>query len=92
MKTIDPRPGERLRQIREHRELSQGTIARALRVTIGAIQHYEQGRTRITTQRLEELSRALQCEPADLLMPPDSPPPRYKRRRYRPFRQRRIAA
>ena len=87
MKTVDPRLGERLRQIREHRDISQGQLARAIGVSVGTIQHYEQGRTHITTERLEQLSRALQCEPADLLMPPDEPLPRYRRPRFRPFQQ-----
>lgn len=82
---IDPRPGKRLCQVREHRDISQGKLARAIGVTTGTIQHYEQGRTRITTDRLEELARALQCEVTDLLQPPGSPPPRYRRPRYLPF-------
>jgi transcriptional regulator with XRE-family HTH domain len=86
--TVDPRPGERLCQIREHRETSQGRLARAIGVTVGTVQNYEHGRTHITAERLEQLAGALQCEATDLLQPPGSPPPRYRRPRYRPFQER----
>jgi transcriptional regulator with XRE-family HTH domain len=48
-------------------------------VSVGTIQNYEHGRVHITTDRLEQLARALQCEPVDLLMPPGSPLPRYRK-------------
>jgi transcriptional regulator with XRE-family HTH domain len=77
--------GERLRQVREHREISQGRLARAIGVTVGTIQNYEHGRALITTDRVEQLAHALQCEPIDLLAKPGSAPPRYRynQRRYR---------
>lgn len=78
---------ERLRQVRQHRKISQGHIAKAIGVSVGTIQNYERGRAAITTGRLVQLARALQCEPADLLRPPGSPLPRY-RHRYRVSRQR----
>lgn len=78
----DPRSGERLRQIREHRRVSQGKIAKAIGVSAGTIQNYERGRVAITTDRLQQLARALQCEPAELLASPAAPLPRYR------FRQR----
>ena len=87
-KPVDPRPGIRLHQIREHRDLSQCLLARALGVSVGTIQNYEHGRNHITADRLEELARALQCKAADLLMPPGAPPPRYRRPRFRPFQER----
>jgi transcriptional regulator with XRE-family HTH domain len=83
----DARPGERLRQVREHRKMSQRRLAKAIGVSVGTVQNYERGRVAITTDRLEQLARALQCEPADLLKPSGSPPPRY-RHRYRGFRPR----
>jgi transcriptional regulator with XRE-family HTH domain len=86
MNKIDPRLGNRLHQIRQHRKTSQGRLAKALGVSVGTIQNYEHGRVHITAGRLEQLAMALQCEPADLLESPDTPPPRY--RRYRIFQQR----
>jgi len=84
MKTnVNSNSGQRLHQIRVHREKSQGQIAKAIGVSVGTIQNYEHGRAHITMGRIEQLARALQCEPADLLARPDSPPPRY--RRYKQF-------
>lgn len=76
--------GQRLHEIREHRNISQARIARSLGVSVGTIQGYEHERTRITADRLEQLAQALQCEPIDLLAEPGSPPPRYRysQRRY----------
>jgi transcriptional regulator with XRE-family HTH domain len=78
-KPIDPRPGRRLHQVRDHRDMSQGRLARAIGVSVGTVQNYEHGRVHLTVDRLLELARALQCEPVDLLAPPGSPPPRYRR-------------
>jgi transcriptional regulator with XRE-family HTH domain len=78
----DSRLGERLRQVRLHRAVSQGRLARALGVTVGTIQNYERGRAGLGVDRIEQLARALQCEPVELLAPPGSPPPRYRRPRY----------
>lgn len=69
--------GQRLYQIRRHRKISQGRIAKAIGVSVGTIQNYEHGRVAVTVDRLEQLARALQCETADLLAEPGSPPPRY---------------
>lgn len=66
--------------------MSQGNLAKAVGVTVGTIQNYEHDRTPITTDRLAQLAQALKCEPADLLRPPGSPPPRY-RHGYRTFQQ-----
>ena len=74
--------GQRLRKIREHRGISQGRLAKAIGMTVGIIQMYEHGRVQPAADRLEQLARALQCEPVDLLAPPETPPPRYRRPRY----------
>jgi transcriptional regulator with XRE-family HTH domain len=71
-RAIDPQPGERLRQLRLHREISQGQIARVIGVTVGTIQNYEHGRAGLGVDRIEQLARALQCEPVELLAPPGS--------------------
>lgn len=76
---IDPRQlGQRLRQIREARGISQGRLARLIGVSVGTVQNYEHGRNPIPTDRLEPLAMALQCKPAELLAEPGSPPPRYR--------------
>jgi transcriptional regulator with XRE-family HTH domain len=82
MKTlpVDPRPGQRLYQVRQHRGMSQGRLARALGVSVATVQNYEHGRVHLTVDRLLEFAHALQCEPAELLMEPGSPLPRYRRR------------
>jgi transcriptional regulator with XRE-family HTH domain len=69
-RTVDGRAGARLLEIRKIRGLSQGRLAKTIGVTVGTIQAYEHGRSRITVERLEALADALQCEPADLLKPP----------------------
>ena len=48
-------------------------------VSVGKILNYEHGRTRTPTDRIEQLAPALRCEPVELLMPPGSPLPRYRR-------------
>ena len=77
-KIANPQVGQRLRQIREHRGISQGLLARLIDVSIGTIQNYEHGRVRITADRLEQLAQALQCQVIDLLMPPGSSLPKYR--------------
>jgi DNA-binding transcriptional regulator YiaG len=69
MRAIDPRPGQRLRQLRQHRKISQGRLARALGISVGTIQNYEHGRVSITVDRLLELAQTPQSEPAELLRP-----------------------
>ena len=89
-KHIDPAAGQRLSEIRQHRGISQRELAKAIAVTVGTIQGYEHARIAITATRLEQLARALQCETADLAMPPGAPLPRYRfhsRRRGAAMRQ-----
>ena len=74
--TVDPRPGQRLREVRQHREISRPSSPRRS-ASGGTIQHYEHGRSRITDDRLDQLAQALQCARLELLMPPGSPPPSY---------------
>ena len=68
-RTIDGRIGTRLAEARQARGFSQGKLASAIGVTVGLIQAYEHGRTRIAVERLEALADALQCDAADLLTP-----------------------
>jgi ribosome-binding protein aMBF1 (putative translation factor) len=65
-----PDLGQRLREIRHRRGLSQAKLAKVLGLTTGAVQAYEHGRARVTVDRLLVLAAALGCEPAELLAPP----------------------
>lgn len=77
-KHIDPAAGRRLSEVRQHRLISQAELAKAADVKVGTIQAYEHARNDISATRLEQLARALQCETADLMMPPGAPLPRYR--------------
>ena len=72
--------GHRLQQVRQHRGLSQGRLAKAIGVTVGTVQHYEHGRVPITVDRIEQLALALHCEIVELLAPPGAPVSAWKRR------------
>jgi transcriptional regulator with XRE-family HTH domain len=64
--------GPRLALARTTYGLSQRQLAKAIGVTVGAIQAYEHGRSRIPAERLEQMARVLQQEPGDLLKPSQS--------------------
>jgi transcriptional regulator with XRE-family HTH domain len=85
-RNLDGHAGARLSEIRASRGISQAWLAKLIGVTPGAIQAYEHGRSRMTVERLEELARALKCEPADLLKPAGSPIARFVY--HRPQRRR----
>jgi transcriptional regulator with XRE-family HTH domain len=70
--------GKRTAMIREHRMMSQAALAAAIGVTKSVINHIEQGHTRISIERLEQLIGALHCSDHDLLAPLDAPLPRIK--------------
>lgn len=76
-KPIDRDVGRRLSEVRQHRGISQRELAKTINVKVGTIQGYEHARIGISATRLEQLAHGLQCEPADLIMPPGSPLPRY---------------
>ncbi|HMF25312.1 MAG TPA: helix-turn-helix transcriptional regulator [Pseudolabrys sp.] len=67
---IDPEIGVRLAEIRRWRGLTQRQLAKAVGVTITAIQNWERGRHAISAKRLGPLADALYCQPLDLLMLP----------------------
>jgi transcriptional regulator with XRE-family HTH domain len=62
--------GQRLREVRQCRGLSQAKLARAIGVTVGTIQAYEHDRSRVTVDRLLAIAAVFQCEPGELLAPP----------------------
>lgn len=64
---VDRRIGHAVAAARQAHGVSQGRLARAIGVSVGTVQAYERGRTRIAVERLADLADALECEPADLL-------------------------
>lgn len=64
---IDVEIGQRLRQARIRRCLSQTELGAAIGVTFQQVQKYEKGESRIALSTLAQLRTALQIEAADLL-------------------------
>ncbi|MBM6593733.1 helix-turn-helix domain-containing protein [Microvirga pudoricolor] len=58
---LDGLIGERIREARKAKGLSQEILAKRLGLTFQQLQKYEKGTNRITAGRLEEISRALGC-------------------------------
>ena len=67
---IDAEIGARLAEVRRRCGLTQRQLAKAVGVTITAIQNWERGRHGISAKRLGRLADALYCQPLDLLMLP----------------------
>jgi transcriptional regulator with XRE-family HTH domain len=65
----DGRIGTRLAEARKARGMSQGWLAKRIGVSVGTIQAYEHGRSRIPGDRLEALVGVLRCDPATLIRP-----------------------
>jgi transcriptional regulator with XRE-family HTH domain len=61
--------GARLAETRKARGISQGWLAKRIGVSVGTIQAYEHGRSRIPGDRLEALVGVLRCDPATLIRP-----------------------
>ena len=72
---IDGRPkGDRLREIREHQRMTQGELGAAIGVSGATISAWEQGRNLGgMLARLDDLARALDCEPIAFQQPTGSP-------------------
>lgn len=66
---IDGHIGARLAEARKARGMSQGWLAKRIGVSIGTIQAYEHGRSRIPSDRLEAFVGILRCDPASLIRP-----------------------
>jgi len=64
---VDGRIGSRLAEVRHACGYSQAWLAKRIGVSVGLIQAYERGRSRVTIDRLKALAEALRCKPADLL-------------------------
>lgn len=63
----DLRLGQRLRQIRHSRGLTQKQLAESLNLSLKQVQNYENGRTRISVATLVRLSGVLQTSAAVIL-------------------------
>ncbi|MEF2073653.1 helix-turn-helix domain-containing protein [Consotaella aegiceratis] len=61
---VDLFVGERLRELRTDRGISQQTLGEALGVTFQQLQKYEKGINRISASRLYRAAKALGVEPA----------------------------
>ncbi|MGY3130132.1 transcriptional regulator with XRE-family HTH domain [Bradyrhizobium sp. USDA 4501] len=64
---VDAYIGEKIRGFRNARDISQEELGRMLGLSFQQIQKYEKGHNRITSSRLQEIARILECEVADLL-------------------------
>ena len=73
---IDAKIGARLAEVRRWRGLTQRQLAKAVGVTITAIQNWERGRHAISAKHFGPLADALYCQPLDLLMLPGTGVPR----------------
>jgi transcriptional regulator with XRE-family HTH domain len=70
---IDSKIAHRLREVRKAAAVTQIELGRRLGVTQGLIEHYENARSRIPTDRLEAIAAALHCDVKQLHDPPGSP-------------------
>jgi len=67
MKPLTQKLGERLKQIRTKKGMSQGDIARALKVHRSYIGGIERGTRNPTIKNIEKIARALGVSPDKLL-------------------------
>jgi transcriptional regulator with XRE-family HTH domain len=63
---VDLKVGERIRQLRKRRKMSQDTLAKAVGVTFQQIQKYENGRNRVGASRLHLVADTLAVPIAEL--------------------------
>jgi transcriptional regulator with XRE-family HTH domain len=63
----DDRIAARLIEARKARGFSQGWLAKRIGVSVGTIQAYEHGRSRIPASRLAQMASVLDWEPGKLL-------------------------
>ncbi len=61
-KIVDAHVGQRIRDRRNERGLSQTEVAKALDVTFQQVQKYERGTNRVAASRLFDLSRILEVQ------------------------------
>lgn len=63
---VDVRVGERIREIRKSREMSQSDLAKQIGVRFQQVQKYENALNRISASRLYMTAEALDVEIGDL--------------------------
>lgn len=68
---LDVEIGQRLRELRREKQMTQRDIAKALGVTYQQVQKYEAGINRIPASRLLRICRALDVDISHLLGPDD---------------------
>ncbi len=59
--------GEKLREFRTRRGLTQENVAELLEMSVGNYAHIEQGKTKITIQKLQDLAEKLKTDIFELL-------------------------
>src|SRR5262245_21053049 len=69
---VDTHIGQRLKEYRQHREMTVRELADAAHVTPGQISRYEHGRDRISHERVTDFARILRIKSNDLYQPPGS--------------------
>jgi DNA-binding transcriptional regulator YiaG len=74
-KPVDPAVGRRLAELRKTSKpkLTQGALAKQLGVAVSTVKDWERGRVGLSTGRIQQLARALECPPAALWQPPGKP-------------------
>jgi len=63
---VDVAVGERIRQLRKERRITQTDLAEAIGLTFQQIQKYEKARNRISASKLAAIAKILDVEVADL--------------------------
>lgn len=59
--------GEKLREFRTRKGFTQENVAKILEMSVGNYAHIEQGKTRVTIQKLEEIAEKLETDIFELL-------------------------
>lgn len=68
-KPVDPVIGRRLADVRQRRNLTQGALAAKLGVDVSTVKDWEHGRIALSSGRIAQLARSLECSPSNLWEP-----------------------
>jgi len=68
---IDVAVGERIRQLRKERRITQTELADAIGLTFQQIQKYEKARNRISASKLVQIAEIFEVNIAELFSPPE---------------------
>ena len=66
---IDVAVGERIRQLRKERRITQTELANAIGLTFQQIQKYEKARNRISASKLVQIAEIFEVDVAELFSP-----------------------